>query len=101
MNKWFGATEWQELRNLAWDWAPLGDGEDEALAEDRYDWLLEISLRFLQHDSPPRVMITNLDEYISERFGVHPEPAQAAVFVAAITDWWAGYRSRSRRRPGG
>ena len=76
-----------ELRELLWDWDPIGVAPDGP--RDEYDCLFGLIGRLREGAS-----VAELDAYLTnelvEHFGPDPEPASPAEFAAKLQTWyWA------------
>jgi len=82
------SRRWEELRELVWQWDPIGIGPPSTFTADEYECILELVVPFLQRGAPADEITEALDRFLPEHFGLAPQSEAANVFATAAQDWW-------------
>jgi hypothetical protein len=71
----------QAIRDLVWEWAPLGEEEptDPHLPKDEYDWLIRGVERKLDEGADARQVASYLTNAVRTRYGLDDPPAPEAL----------------------
>jgi hypothetical protein len=80
------------LRDLVWEWDPIGIGNDRKYAEDEYDCILDGALSLLRRGAELAELVEHLNAELPEHFGLPPQPKEATLFAHRLTAWWEASR---------
>jgi hypothetical protein len=78
-----------ELRDLVWDWDPIGVSDVREDVADEYECLVGPLLSRLTRGETTAEVAAFLTEMLAEHFGLPPERYRPADFARGLTDWYA------------
>jgi hypothetical protein len=84
--------DWQELREMAWEWDPIGLGESRSSVEDEYDCIFGDVMPLLRKGASEEEITDFLNRLLPEHFGLESQPREAKVFARRIISWWEGHQ---------
>ena len=84
------------LRDIAWEWDPIGLGNDRMFTEDEYDCIVHGVLSQLARGADSDEVLAFLNAELPEHFGLDPQPEAAAIFAARIAAWWSAQPGTSQ-----
>ena len=76
------------LRDLVWEWDPIGLGDNRKFVEDEYDCILDGALSLLVRGAGTAEIAEHLNVELPEHFGLLPQPEEAAAFAQRLTALW-------------
>ncbi len=79
--------KWDELREMAWEWDPIGVADAREFARDEYDCLIEEVVPLLQRGADAREVVAHFAHFFPEHFGL-PLQAGAEEFAEKSVAWW-------------
>jgi hypothetical protein len=80
-------AEWDELRELAWEWDPIGVGDARQFTANEYECLMEQVVPLLQRGADASQIVAHFDEFLPEHFGLSPQRG-AMQFAEKAIKWW-------------
>jgi hypothetical protein len=80
--------DWPALRDMVWDWDPIGLGNDRKYCEDEYDCIINDVISKLRLGASAGEISLFLDELLPEHFGLTTQTEEAAGFAKRMTSWW-------------
>jgi hypothetical protein len=93
--------EWRNLRELVWDWDPIGIGERaREFTEDEYECILERVVPLLQSGASVVEIAWSLDEFLPNHFGMRAQHEAASVFAGNAVALWSWYGGPTQQREG-
>jgi hypothetical protein len=81
------------MREMVWEWDPIGLFQSRHLVEDEYDCIVEHVLPLLRQAASKKDISDFLDRLLPEHFGLNPQPTQAGMFADRIIGWWQQHQS--------
>ena len=90
---------WQELRDLAWDWDPIGVREQREDIDDEYDCVLNQLISLLARGAGRDDIVAFLERELTDQFGIDPAPPREAQFAAEAMSWWERRRDNLGNSP--
>ncbi len=82
---------WRELRDLLFEWDPLGVADVRAHAHDEYDCVIDPLTNLLRRDATQEEIVAFLNEMLSDHFGVNPTSGplldRTKALAANVAEW--------------
>jgi len=78
---------WREMRDLAFEWDPIGVG-DNPECWDEYDCIIGPLLRMLEQDATPDQLSAYLQTELRDHFGLSPIPTREDEFASRAAAWF-------------
>ena len=92
MTEWHQARMWDEIRDLLFEWDPLGIAHARSYAEDEYDCVMGPLVGLLRRDPAEEEIVSFLNEMLDDHFGLNSWtgdlPEVTKTFAASAKGWY-------------
>jgi hypothetical protein len=85
---WWRERGADELRELLYEWDPIGVSQEPNWPADEYDGLLDPLRERLEAGATAGELAIFLEAHVSDHMGLNPDPDREERFAARIVDWW-------------
>jgi hypothetical protein len=85
---WWRERGADELRELLYEWDPIGVSQEPDWPADEYDGLLDPLRERLEAGATAGELAIFLEAHVSDHMGLNPDPDREERFAARIVDWW-------------
>lgn len=88
LSKQESRQRWSEIREILWEWDPIGVSGLSDWSRDEYDCLAGPLLRMLERDASAEEVAHCLRQEIEEHFGLDPQHYDFPVFASRLRYWF-------------
>ena len=85
---WWRESGADELRELLYEWDPIGVAEEPEWPGDEYDGLLEPLRDRLAAGATAGELAIFLERHVTEHIGLEADADREERFAARLVDWW-------------
>jgi hypothetical protein len=87
-DNWWRERGVDELRDLLYEWDPIGVAGEPDWPGDEYDELIEPLRARLEAGAPAGELAVFLEQHVTEHIGLEPDPDREERLAARLVEWW-------------
>jgi hypothetical protein len=87
-DNWWRDQGVEQLRDLLYEWDPIGVSQEPDWPGDEYDELIEPLHERLAAGATAGELAVLLERHVADHIGLEPDVDREERFAARLVDWW-------------